>query len=232
MIPYMRSLLYKSTQTGWPVMRMMPFAFPGDTNPALFDMWDQYMFGDALLVAPVVTAGATNRSVYLPAGDWIDYNTKAAKFSGPTTITAAALLDVIPRYVKAGSIIPRGYILKSNNNWTPSWTPSLHIEFFPKEGVTSAFDYYTGSAIVPIGGSLAQNLVDLQFGDLGTPGKLEVHNVDRFSTVVRNGQALNNGTDFQYDAAAQRLVIPFAGSTSASVSLAPAIDAGPDVTIY
>ena len=134
--------------------------------------------------------------------------------------------------MKAGSIIPRGDILKSNNNWTPNWTPNLHIEFFPAEGIASAFDYYTGSAVVPITASLANNTVNLQFGDPGTPGKVEVYNVDRFSTVVRNGQPLTNGTDFAYDAAAQRLVIPFAGSTNASVSLAPSVNAGPDATIF
>src|SRR5439155_8603329 len=80
--------------------------------------------------------------------------------------------------------------------------------------------------------SLANNTVKLQFGDPGMPGKVEVYNVDRFSTVVRNGQPLTNGTDFAYDAAAQRLVIPFAGSTNASVSLAPSVNAGPDATIF
>ena len=45
-------------------MRIMPFSFPDD--PAVADMFDEYMLGDALLVAPVLTAGATSRAVYLP----------------------------------------------------------------------------------------------------------------------------------------------------------------------
>jgi alpha-glucosidase (family GH31 glycosyl hydrolase) len=231
LIPYTRSYLYQATKTGWPVMRMMPFAFPDDSNPALFDMWDQYLFGDALLVAPVTVAGATSRPVYLPAGEWLDYNDKRTHFHGPATVNAAAPLDVIPRYVKAGAIVPRGDILKANNNWTANWSPNLHIEFFPADGIASAFDYYTGRAIVPIAGGLANNTVDLRFDELGTPGKVEIYNVDRYSTVKRNGQVLA-AADFQYDAAAQRLTVFYAGTTDVQINVAPAVDAGPDATIF
>ena len=87
MIPYTRSNLYRATQTGWPVLQMMPLAFPNDTSPGFYDMWNQFMFGEALLVAPVTTAGATSRSVYLPAGAWTDYNDRLTRYTGPTTIT-------------------------------------------------------------------------------------------------------------------------------------------------
>ena len=217
MIPYTRSMLYRATLNGMPVVRMMLLMFPND--PSVADMFNQYMFGDALLVAPIFVANATSRSVYLPAGNWTDYNDKLTRYTGPTTITAAAPLDVIPRYVKAGSIIPRGDILKSNNNWTPNWAPNLHIEFFPAQGVTSAFTYYTGDALVPIIGGLFGNTVSLKFNNLGVNGKLEVYNIPGFTSVVRNGQSLTNGTDFQYDPVAQRLVIPYSGPTALMVTL-------------
>jgi len=229
LIPYTRSGLYNATQNGLPVVRMLTMMYPDD--PAVADTFNEYMFGDALLIAPILVANATSRNVYLPAGDWIDYNDKLTHHAGPATITAAAPLDVIPRYVKAGAIVPRGDIQKSNNNWTPDWAPSLRIEFFPAEGIDSAFDYYTGSGVVPISGASTNDAVSLQFDDLGTPGKIEIY-VDRFSTVTRNGQPLASGTDFTYDAATQKLSIPFAGSTLASLSLAPSVDAGPDATIF
>jgi alpha-glucosidase (family GH31 glycosyl hydrolase) len=65
MIPYTRSLLRHATQYGMPVVRAMPLVYPDD--PVVADMSNQYMYGDALLVAPVITQSATNRSVYLPA---------------------------------------------------------------------------------------------------------------------------------------------------------------------
>jgi alpha-glucosidase (family GH31 glycosyl hydrolase) len=215
LIPYIRSLVYASTQTGMPAMRMMPLAFPDD--PAVADMFDEYMFGDALLVAPVLTAGATSRPVYLPKGVWIDYNDRKTRHTGPATVTASAPLDVIPRFVKAGAIVPRGDILQSNNNWTPNWAAALRIEFYPADGVASRFEYYNGTAVVPMTGSRSgAGAVSWQAGDLGIKGVLEVHGIDRYSSVVRNNQALRPG-DFQHDAAAQVMTIPLSGATSIQI---------------
>jgi alpha-glucosidase (family GH31 glycosyl hydrolase) len=214
LIPYARSLVYTSTQTGMPAMRMMPFAFPDDG--AVADMFDEYMFGDALLVAPVLTAGATSRSVYLPAGVWIDYNDRKTRHTGPATITASAPIDVVPRYVRAGSIVPRGDILKSNNNWTPKWAPSLRVEFYPAAGVASRFEYYTGTGVVGMTGSMTSTMVNWQSGNLGIDGMLEVHHVDRYTSVSRNKQALGSG-EFQYDAASQVMTIPLRGATSVQI---------------
>jgi alpha-D-xyloside xylohydrolase len=65
------------------------------------------MYGPALLVNPVITTGATSRSVYLPAGTWYDFWTGATA-TGGTTVTADAPLSKIPLYVRAGSIVPMG----------------------------------------------------------------------------------------------------------------------------
>jgi alpha-glucosidase/alpha-D-xyloside xylohydrolase len=80
--------------------------FPNDPNVA--NIPDEYMFGPALLVAPVSEQGATHRSVYLPAGcDWYDYWTNE-RLNGGQTITADAPIDTIPLFVRAGSVIPLG----------------------------------------------------------------------------------------------------------------------------
>jgi alpha-glucosidase (family GH31 glycosyl hydrolase) len=185
-------------------------------------MSNQYMYGDALLVAPVITQSATSRSVYLPAGNWYNYNDKLTRIAGGQTITAAAPLDVIPRYVKAGAIIPRGDIIKSNNNWTPNWAPSLHIEFFPEAGITSSFNYWNGAAFRPIIGTRNGSVVTLKFSNLGTDGKVEMYGIAAApATVTRNGQTLSNGADFQYDAASQKLTVPYSGAMALIVTLAP-----------
>jgi len=174
------------------------------------------MYGDALLVAPVLTAGATSRPVYLPAGVWIDYNDKTTRHTGPATITATAPIDVIPRYVKAGAIVPRGDILKSNNNWTPNWTAALRIEFYPAAGVASRFEYYTGTGVVAMTGAVSNTMVSWQAGDLGINGVLEVHNVDRYTSVRRNNQVLDSA-DFRHNAATQVMTIPLTGATSVQI---------------
>jgi alpha-glucosidase/alpha-D-xyloside xylohydrolase len=104
--PYTYSLAYGSYQTGAPFMRALFMDFPDDPNAA--DIPDEYMFGPAFLVAPVVEQGATSRQVYLPAGcDWYNYWTNE-RLEGGRTITAAAPIDTIPLFVRAGSIIPLG----------------------------------------------------------------------------------------------------------------------------
>lgn len=214
LMPYIRSLVYGSTQTGLPAMRMMPLSFPDD--PAVADLFDEYMLGDAFLVAPVLAGGATSRSVYLPRGVWIDYNDKKTRHTGPATISAPAPLDVLPRYVRNGSIVPRGDILQSSNNWTPKWAPTLRIEFYPAPGTQSRFDYYTGSAVVAMTGAMSDSVVTWRAGDLGIRGVLEVHGIDRYTSVRRNDRTLGAG-EFQYNATAQTMTIPLSGATTVEI---------------
>ncbi|MDP8243548.1 MAG: glycoside hydrolase family 31 protein [Candidatus Hinthialibacter antarcticus] len=68
------------------------------------DVTDQYMFGEAILVAPMLT-GQTQRSVILPQGKWYDFYT-GDYAGGGEVITVEAPLDTIPLYVKDGGIIP------------------------------------------------------------------------------------------------------------------------------
>lgn len=99
-------LAYGTYQTGAPFMRALWMDFPDDANVA--NISDEYMFGPAFLVAPVTEQGATDRPVYLPAGcDWNNYWTNE-KLPGGQTITVAAPIDILPLFVRAGSIIPLG----------------------------------------------------------------------------------------------------------------------------
>ncbi|MFZ0743524.1 MAG: TIM-barrel domain-containing protein [Terracidiphilus sp.] len=106
LLPYIYSLAYQTYQTGAPYMRALFMNFPND--PHVADIRDEYMFGPALLVAPVTDQGATSRLVYLPAGsDWYNYWTNE-RLKGGQTIRAAAPIDTIPIFVRAGSILPLG----------------------------------------------------------------------------------------------------------------------------
>ncbi len=66
----------------------------------------EYLFGDELLVAPIIDEGATSRPVYLPDGLWYDIASGAA-FEGPTVIEASAAPGEIPVFAPAGAIVPR-----------------------------------------------------------------------------------------------------------------------------
>jgi alpha-D-xyloside xylohydrolase len=101
--PYIMTAMRTAHTEGLPVMRPLFLAFPADET--CWDVADQYLFGDDLLVAPVVTAGATQRPVYLPDGArWLDAWTGEAH-SGGQWLTAPAPLDRIPVYVRDGGTI-------------------------------------------------------------------------------------------------------------------------------
>ncbi|HEY6180877.1 MAG TPA: TIM-barrel domain-containing protein, partial [Terriglobales bacterium] len=111
LMPYTYSIAYHSYQTGAPYTRALFMDFPSD--PEVANIPDEYMFGPAFLVAPVVEQGATSRKVYLPAGcDWYDYWTNK-RFKGGQTITASAPIDTLPLFVRAGSIVPLGSTILS-----------------------------------------------------------------------------------------------------------------------
>jgi alpha-D-xyloside xylohydrolase len=113
LMPYIYTLGYQAHETGAPFMRGLFMDFPHDSNVA--NIGDEYMFGPALLVAPVTEQGSTTRPVYLPAGtDWYNFWTNE-RVHGGQTITVAAPIDTIPLFVRAGSILPLGEPVESTN---------------------------------------------------------------------------------------------------------------------
>lgn len=111
LMPYLYALGRQTSQTGAPFMRALFMDFPND--PAVKDLGDEYMFGPAFLVAPVTEQGQTTRRVYLPGGtDWYDWWTNK-RYTGGQWIEAAAPIDHIPLFVRAGSIVPMGVAVPS-----------------------------------------------------------------------------------------------------------------------
>ena len=106
LLPYVYTLAGDTYHHDGSMMRGMAMDFPGD--PKVRDINDQYLFGPAFLVAPVTTFKATQRPVYLPAGSaWYDFYT-GQRHDGGQTLQAAAPLERMPLFVRAGSIIPTG----------------------------------------------------------------------------------------------------------------------------
>ncbi len=105
LMPYIYSMAWRVTNDSYTPMRPLAMDFRND--PRALNVGDQFMFGPALLVSPVTEPGADTRRMYLPKTTWYDFWT-GRKNDGGTTITAAAPLDRMPLFVRAGSIIPMG----------------------------------------------------------------------------------------------------------------------------
>jgi alpha-glucosidase len=103
LLPYLYTAVWQAAQTGMPIARALSLVYPDD--PATYTLDDEFLFGDSLLVAPVVEEGATSREVYLPAGGWVDFWT-GEQHDGPRRITRDAPLDTLPLFARAGSVIP------------------------------------------------------------------------------------------------------------------------------
>jgi alpha-D-xyloside xylohydrolase len=104
LLPYIYSHAYNATKTGLPLIRAMVLEFQDD--PSTHNLQDQYMFGDAFLVAPVYKP-VSKRTVYLPEGTWHDFET-SEEYKGPTTLSIEPPLEKLPLYVRGNTIIPMG----------------------------------------------------------------------------------------------------------------------------
>jgi alpha-D-xyloside xylohydrolase len=106
LLPYIYSASWDVTHNRATLMRALAMDFRKD--PHALEINDEYMFGRALLVSPVVQATATVRTVYLPAGtEWYEFGTGVRRPGGQVLAVKADLAQ-IPLYVRAGSILPMG----------------------------------------------------------------------------------------------------------------------------
>lgn len=109
LLPYIYSLFSEAATTGAPILRPLLYHFPND--PRTYSLHDQMMLGPSLMAAPIVKPGVECRSVYLPAGTWYDW-WSGERFAGGTDILAAAPLERMPLYVRAGAIVPLAPVMQ------------------------------------------------------------------------------------------------------------------------
>jgi alpha-glucosidase len=138
LISYMYSFERKLHETGVGLVRPLAWDYPDD--PHFANCVDAWMFGDFLLVAPVVERGQTAKDIYLPAGEWIDYFRGDRVKGGQVVrypVDAANWLD-IPLFVKKGAIIPTMEVL---NYVGERPVKNVAVDVFP-DASTSTFVYY------------------------------------------------------------------------------------------
>ncbi len=104
-LPFLYTTLEEAHRTGVPLFRPLVLNYQDDPNT--YNLDDQFMIGNDLLVAPVLKPDVTRRLVYLPKGTWYDYWTNK-KYTGQSTILVDAPLDTVPMFVRGGAIIPAG----------------------------------------------------------------------------------------------------------------------------
>ncbi|GAB9477611.1 Family 31 glycoside hydrolase, partial [Globisporangium polare] len=107
LLPYIYTLGYQAHVTGAPIARALFYEFPGDATTHSSPVADnQFMMGNALLVTPVLTKGATSVTGYLPAGTWYSIFDYSAIASTGQSVTWNVKLDDMPIHIRGGSILP------------------------------------------------------------------------------------------------------------------------------
>lgn len=123
-MPYLYSTFYEATQNGMPVSRSLAIYYTND--PLIYD-WkyqNQYLFGQSILVAPVVSYKEINK-VYLPEGEWYDLNTEKM-YKGKQELYVETPMETLPVYIKGGAIIPMQSVVQSAKEM-PFDTMYLHV---------------------------------------------------------------------------------------------------------
>ncbi len=145
LIPSVRTAVFTARTSGVPVMRPLFFDYPDD--PRALSVTDEYLYGPSLLVAPVVTENSRSRTVYLPPGTWFRFDAPQRAYSGGASYEVSAQLGEIPVFVKTGSVIPLGDIVRGNSPRREQWQPSLQLHLFHGGETSGTYEYYDGSTL-------------------------------------------------------------------------------------
>jgi alpha-D-xyloside xylohydrolase len=146
LIPYLYNAFAEYHFRGIPPFRALVMDYPEDKNT--FNLSDEYMIGSGILAAPL-TEKADERKVYLPAGNWYDFNTNK-KYEGGKVYTIKPGLTELPIFIKEGTILP---LAKPVEHVSPDTKFEITCfvygadktsgKLFEDDGIT--FDYEKGS---------------------------------------------------------------------------------------
>ncbi|HEX5966639.1 MAG TPA: TIM-barrel domain-containing protein [Pyrinomonadaceae bacterium] len=145
LMPFLYTTLEEAHRTGVPLFRPLMLNYQNDSST--YNLDDQFMVGEDLLVAPIVKPDVTRRLVYLPEGTWYDYWTNK-KYAGGTMISVDAPLDVVPMFVRGGAMIPtvppQNYIDETRNdqvtfNIYPDDKGAASAQLYEDDGLSPAY---------------------------------------------------------------------------------------------
>ena len=221
-LPYNYTLAYENASQGLPLVRPLNFYTPGSSK--YDDISDEYLWGRDMLVAPVLTQGATEREVIFPDGLWVDYNNPTKLYHGGDTITYPAPLEVLPLFVRAGAFIPQATYRMDNtddyrtDNYTVNYYPYLgESEYVMYEDDRKSTTSLTDNAysLITFTGDATMEGISITATAKGTyPGAPAVKDmtfvVDLIngnpSEVLVNGKKLS-GKNWKYNPAAGTLTL-------------------------
>lgn len=136
-LPYNYTLAADNARSGLPLVRPLGYY---EEDPSRYDfVTDQYLWGRDVMVAPVLTQGATSRRVYFPGGTWVDINDPSKVYAGGSDAVVDAPLGILPLFARAGALLPKAdYGMRNTGDYDPS---RYTIDYYPVDGVSGTTTY-------------------------------------------------------------------------------------------
>ncbi|WP_179347908.1 TIM-barrel domain-containing protein [Winogradskyella pacifica] len=206
LLPYNYNLVYENNQFGKPLMR--PLFFEESDNPELFNYSKTYLWGNDILVSPVLEAGLTEQEVYFPKDNvWFDFYTHERIVGGQTKMVQLKE-NSIPTYVRGGSFVPLTKVVQSTDEYD-SVNYELHYyhdasitksdrEFYNDRGNNKLNEIYE---IINYRAKGKRNVLNFEFEMMSKVDfdylksiKLVIHNIakkPRSITVNNNKESVN-----------------------------------------
>jgi len=141
LLPFFYNEFYNASQTGLTIMRPMFLNFQNDDECFKTEAQFQYMVGENLLVAPVLSEKENFKKLYLPEGNWLDWWTNKT-FEGIQWVIVEVPANKIPLFVKEGGIIP---MQEEQNYVAEKKIEELELRIFPTD--SSAYVLYEDDGI-------------------------------------------------------------------------------------
>ena len=136
LLPYLYTAFYQYVESGTPILRPISFFDIEDENA--FYREDEFLFGDNLLVCPILKHGAEGRRMYIPKGTWHNYWTNEV-VEGGKEIWVEATVHEIPLFVRPGSVIPM-YPVMQHVGEKAIEVLDLHVYFKEGKGQSTLFE--------------------------------------------------------------------------------------------
>ena len=105
LMPFIRTLVHEALHTGAPVVRPLFFEY-ADSDPNVYQIYDQFLLGDAILVSPVLDAAVNEYDVYFPHGSWYGLWTGDLVGGGGGFKNIQDLQYQVAAHIKGGTILP------------------------------------------------------------------------------------------------------------------------------
>ncbi|PLR97756.1 alpha-glucosidase [Bacillus sp. T33-2] len=156
-LPHLYTLFAEAYRSGIPVVRPLLMEYPDDEKT--YNLSDQYMIGDNVIIAPIMQPSVEHRVVYLPEGNWVSYWTEEV-YEGGKHHMVHADLETLPIFIKQGSMIVHSEVRES----TEAIDSKRTIHYYFSEGDSFAFKMYDddGKTFAYENGEFLEHAVQIQ----------------------------------------------------------------------